>query len=103
MTNSHEGKAIKHRRSKPKKPKVFIAESVNSKNIYKGEREGLAISEILNLLGIESLYRQIFDKQRLKQSLREANRRDFANGRIKVRQAAELFSRGRFANSRSKI
>ena len=44
-----------------KKLSVFLVESMNPNDIYKGLLEGEAIKQILKLLGVKAVYRNVIE------------------------------------------
>lgn len=65
-------------KSKNKKLSVFLVESMNANDMYKGLLEGEAIAQILKLLDVKATYRTVVDKNRLRKALTEASRGGFS-------------------------
>ena len=62
----------------PKRLSVFLAESQNANDIYKGLLEGEAIVQVLRLLGVKAVYRTVVDKKRLVKALSDASTQGFS-------------------------
>jgi len=58
--------------------KIFIIESLNSSDIYSGRREGIAISEMLNILEIKSQYKVVQDIKYLKKAIQSASEKKYS-------------------------
>ena len=61
-----------------KKLSVFLAESMNAKDMYRGDLEGKAIEEILKLLGVRVISKTVTDKDQLSKAIGQARKKGFA-------------------------
>lgn len=62
----------------PRALSVFLVESMNPSDIYKGMLEGEAIVQVLKLLRVAAVYKTVIDKKRLVKALSETSKGGFS-------------------------